>query len=133
MSDSTRKEREGLAKDALILSAIRRDDNAIVNMDVKRLPTLSDAERAAMNALGSDFVERLLAGQIFSESGYVGDNQALDGIGCRELAFAGADEDRGLNRAEDMDDETTEERDRLKQEIIERKKREQEEKGGSGA
>ena len=55
-------EREERALDALIVSQLRatRDDE----IDVEHLPELNDEEREALDSLGPNFVERLLAGEI---------------------------------------------------------------------
>jgi serine/threonine-protein kinase len=63
MSDGNRREREERAEDALLVSLLRRIDKDDDDIDPKHLPQLTDEDRAALDALGSDFVDRLLAGQ----------------------------------------------------------------------
>lgn len=63
MSESSRKEREERAADALLVSLLRRVDKDDDYIDPKHLPQLTDDERAAVDALGADFVDRLLAGE----------------------------------------------------------------------
>jgi hypothetical protein len=57
-----RVEREERALDAIIVSCLRcPDDDG--DLDTDRLPELTDEDRAAMDALGPDFIDRLLAGE----------------------------------------------------------------------
>lgn len=53
-------EREQRAIDALIVSQLRACDET----DPNHLPELTDEEREALDSLGPDFVDRLLAGDI---------------------------------------------------------------------
>lgn len=114
-------EREQRALDALIVSQLRACDET----DVDHLPELTDEEREALDSLGPDFVDRLLAGEI--------EPAAEDPAVESELATTG--EAFGMNRAKDIDKYTKEELDRKRKEIIDRiKKLEEleEENGRSG-
>jgi len=114
-------EREERALDALIVSQLRatQDDET----DVEHLPELTDEEREALDSLGSDFVERLLAGEI--------DEPTDDPPEEAELAMAG-EEAFGLNRAEEIDEDTKEELDQKRKEVIDRITQEDEDSGESG-
>jgi hypothetical protein len=126
MSESSRKEREERAADALIVSLLRRVDGDGDYVDPKHLPELTDEERAAVDALGADFVERLLAGErpLAAKPNPKGDTAKSEG------AFAGCGPDTSFNRAEAVDNVTAEELEEQEREIIERRRREREE-GGS--
>src|SRR5262249_49111055 len=63
MSAGSRREREERALDALLVSIIRRVDKDDDIAEPDMLPQLSDEEKAAMNDLGTDFVDRILAGE----------------------------------------------------------------------
>ena len=63
MSGGSNKEREERAVDALLVSALRQEDKEGTDIDPKRLPQLTEDEKAAMNALGNNFIDRLLAGE----------------------------------------------------------------------
>ena len=52
MSGGTGKEREERAVDALLVSALRQNENEGDDVDAKTLPQLTEKEKAAMNALG---------------------------------------------------------------------------------
>lgn len=56
-----KREREERALDALLVSVLRRGDDDIIEPD--KLPELTEAEKAAMNSLGPDFIDRILAGE----------------------------------------------------------------------
>jgi hypothetical protein len=57
-----RVEREERALDAIIVSCLRcPDDDG--DVDAGSLPELTDEDRAATDALGPDFIDRLLAGE----------------------------------------------------------------------
>lgn len=122
MSESY-QEREDKAFEAVIVSQVRRTRD-IGNLD--DLPELSDAERAAMNRLPVDLVEKLWARLPDVDEGLV-DYGTCEDVHCDELAGA------GMNRAEDMDDEIretiAESRKKIAEEIENRKKNKD---GGSG-
>ena len=111
-------EREERALDALIVSQLRACDET----DVNHLPELSDEERNALDSLGADFIDKLLAGEIASTAEVDGD----------EFELASAGDAFGMNRAKEIDQTTKEELDRKRQEIIDRIRRMEEENGQSG-
>jgi hypothetical protein len=111
-------EREQRALDALIVSQLRACDET----DMNHLPELTDEEREALDSLGLDFVDTLLAGGI--------EPVAEDPTEQPELAAAG--EAFGMNRAKDIDEDTKEEMDRKRKEIIDRIKKLEQEDGRSG-
>ena len=98
--------REERAIDALLVSQLRSNRESI-----QSLPELTDLEREALNSLGDDFVDRLVAGEIRKVCADVEAKQEEE-VACGP-AF-------GLNRAIDIDETTREELDRKRQEIIDR-------------
>ncbi|MCI0331941.1 MAG: hypothetical protein L0228_01790 [Planctomycetes bacterium] len=110
--------REQRALDALIVSQLRACDET----DVNHLPELIDDEREALDSLGPDFVDKLLAGEIAPAAEAPSEEP--------ELAAAG--EAFGMNRAKDIDKNTKEELDRKRQEIIDRIKQMEDKDGQSG-
>jgi hypothetical protein len=86
MSGGTGKEREERAADALLVSALRPQDSEGTDVDAKNLPQLTDEEKAAMKALGSNFIQRLLAGE--RPLGEPAVPQESDPDECEELAAA---------------------------------------------
>jgi hypothetical protein len=126
------REREERALDALLISALRREE-AEVDIDPSRLPKLTDEERAAMESLGDDFIDRILA----TDATDCSDESPIDceDEDCEEegnLALAGSGPGWGLNRAEVIDALTAEELAEKKKEILERLAKEKREKGNSG-
>lgn len=107
-------EREKRAIDALIVSQLRACDET----DINHLPELTDEEREALDSLGPDFVDKLLTGDIEPTE-----------HASEELELAGAGEAFGMNRAKDVDEETKEELDQKRQEIIDRIKKLEREDG----
>lgn len=90
---SNDKKREDRAFEAFIVSQVRRERDI---MNLNDLPELTPEQRAAMNKLPSDLIERLW--------NKVGEAEANGEEPCDELV----DEElfAGMNRAEDMDEET---------------------------
>jgi len=129
MTGGSRREREERALDALLVSTLRRveKDDDLIESD--KLPQLTDEEKAAMNALGPDFIDRILAGERPVQPREEPKTGGPDKGG--DLALAGSGADCSLNRAEEVDDETSEELERREREILERKSRER--KGGGGS
>lgn len=132
MNGATGREREERAVDALLISALRHEGSE-EDVDAKNLPELSKDEKAAMKALGGDFIQRLLAGE--RPLGTPPDQSPVD---CpdeesEELALAGSGADYSLNRAEEVDDETAKELEQREREILERKARERKERRGGDA
>ena len=73
-------------------------------------------DKAALDSLGPDFMQRLLAGK-------VAPSETHDGP--EDPEYAEEEMLAGMNRAEDIDDETAEELERKRREIIDRVKREE--------
>jgi hypothetical protein len=96
--------REVRAIDALLVSQLRSDRES-----VDSLPELNELEREALNSLGADFVDRLLAGEVRE----VDDSEVV--IESEEIACGPA---FGMNRAKDIDEVTRLELDAKRQEII---------------
>ena len=129
MNGGTGKEREERAVDALLISALRQQDSEGTDVDAKNLPHLTEEEKAAMKALGSNFIRRLLAGE--RPLGDAAVPQESDPDECEELAAAGCGADGIMYRAEEVDEGTKQELDKREREILERKARERKERGGS--
>jgi hypothetical protein len=129
MSGGTGKEREERAVDALLVSALRQQESEGTDVDAKNLPQLTEEEKAAMKALESNFIQRLLAGE--RPLGATAVPQESDTDECEELAAAGCGADGIMYRAEEVDEETKQELDEQEREILERKARERKERGGS--
>lgn len=121
------KEREERALDALLVSVLRRVEKDDEVIETDKLPQLTEEEKAAMNTLGADFLERILAGKRPIQRRDKPIKDCPDE--SEELALAGSGADACLNRAEEVDDETTEELERKEREILERKARERKERG----
>jgi hypothetical protein len=130
MNGATGRDREERAQDALLVSALRQEDND-GDINEKSLPELTEEEKAAMKALGGNFIQRLLVGE--RPLG----NPTGPEVDCpdesEELALAGSGADTSLNRAEEVDDETAKELEQREREILERKARERKERGGGDA
>jgi hypothetical protein len=114
MSNTSDHEREQRALDALIVSNLRyRDSEDLASRD---LPPLRDETRRLFEALGDDFVEKLIAGKkpitVLAKP-----RESAD------LVCAG--EDRfGMYRADQVDQATNDEIDRQRKEALERIARE---------
>jgi hypothetical protein len=130
MNGESKGERERRASDALLLSALRLTEKDEEKVDPESLPELTDEEKAAMRALGGDFMQRLLAGErpLGEPPSGAGPDGPVDKSDHGELALAG--DDHGMNRAEEIDDTTAEELERRKREILDRKAGKPE--GGTG-
>jgi hypothetical protein len=120
MSDQS--EREQRALDALFVSQLRTgcEDET----DTEHLPQLTTEERKAMDSFEPDFVRKLLTGEI-------GEAERAETADCEELVLTG--EVFGMNRAYELDDATTKELDRQRQEIINRAKHEDCHDGDTGS
>ena len=127
MNGVTGKEREERALDALLISGLRQQDSNGTDIAAKNLPELTDEERAAMKALGSNFIQRLLAGERPLGPAAGTDDDCPNE--SDELALAGSGADSSLNRAEEVDDETAKELEQREREILERKARERKDRG----
>jgi hypothetical protein len=120
MSEASRKGQEERALDALLVSLLRKVDKDDDIVDPKTLPELTEEEKAAMNKLGDEFIDRILAGEapvIRHEAPENGDDSG------EHAALAGSGADYAMNRAEEVDDDTAEELERREQEALERKKK----------
>src|SRR5215208_563972 len=115
MSESSRKEREERAADALLVSLLRRVDKDDDYIDPKHLPQLTEEDRAAVDALGADFVDRLLAGERPAQTQPDSEDDCPNEA---ELALAGCGDDTGFNRAEVVDDVTAAELEEQERKII---------------
>src|SRR5262245_38620783 len=133
MSGGSESEREARALDALLVWALRQEGKEGDEVDPKRLPKLTEEERTALSALGTNFVQRLLAGEkpVRSKAAEL-KHKTEEQYDLCEPALAGSNSGCGLNRAEEIDAETAEELERKKREILERKARERKESGGGG-
>lgn len=121
MSEGSRKEQEERALDAMLVSLLRKVDKDDDIVDPKMLPELTDKEKAAMNNLGDKFIDRILAGERPITRR---EKPKDDDPDCgEEAALAGSGADCAMNRAEEVDDETTEELKRREREIFERKEK----------
>ena len=126
MSGESKREREERALDALLVSILRRVDKDDDIVEPDKLPQLTDEEKAAMNDLGTDFIDRILAGKRPVPPRVKPKTDDPDE--GEEAALAGSGADCSLNRAGEVDDETSEELERREREILERKARERKER-----
>jgi hypothetical protein len=110
---SSEKEREGRAFEALVVSLLRRDCDPD-KVKPESLPKLTAKEKAAIEALGPDLIEELWNSGRTKSSHHVPGETSKAGV-----EFA-------MNRAEEIDAETSEELRLKREEILERirKKRE---------
>jgi hypothetical protein len=131
MSGGSRREREERALDALLVSILRRVDKDDDIVEPGKLPQLTDEEKTAMNDLGTDFIDRILDGERPVAPREKPKTDHADD--CEGTALAGSGADCSLNRAEEVDEETTEELERREREILERKARERKERGDGAA
>lgn len=123
MPEGSKQEREERAADALIVSLLRRVDKDDDYIDPKHLPQLTEEDRGAVDALGADLVDRLLAGERPLAARSKPKDERPDES---EVALSGCGQDTSFNRAEVVDDATTEELKEREREILERRKRERE-------
>ncbi len=110
---SSELEREARAFEALIVSLLRRDCDPD-SVKPESLPRLTSKEKAAIDALGPDLIEKLWNSEKKNSS-----HQSLSEYSKADIEFA-------MNRAEQIDAETSEELRQKREEILERirKKRE---------
>jgi hypothetical protein len=121
MSEASRREQEERALDALLVSLLRKIDKDDDIVDPKMLPELTEEEKVAMNKLGDEFIDRILAGEApITRREKSKDDGADRG---EEAALANSGSGCAMNRAEEVDDDTAEELKRREQEILERKKK----------
>ena len=114
------KKREEQALDGLFASSMRSADEEQTS-DV--LPELTAEEEAALD-FGTDFVERLVAGDVTTASDSTPVDESPNWEDEDQFALASEGVEFALNRAEDVDEDELE---RKEQEIIDRvrKRREQ--------
>ena len=62
MTDRSKQERNQRALDALIVSQLRRHEDGD-EADLEHLPRLTAEEKQALDSLGPDFIDNLLAGE----------------------------------------------------------------------
>ena len=108
-------EREIRALEAIIVSQLLRERDP---MNLNDLPELTDSQRAAMNALPANLVEKL-----WDEV----DEESEEECASDETCTVEEEEFVGMNRAEKMTDETRNALDEARKEVIEsmRKRKEQ--------
>lgn len=112
-------EREIRALEAIIASQILRE-RAPMNLD--DLPQLTEAQRTAMNALPADLVE-----QLWDEV----EGESEDEYSAEETCTVDEEEFVGMNRAEDMTEETRNALDEARKEVIESMKKRKEQDGAN--
>lgn len=109
-----------------MVSALRRDDHADEEVNVDRLPDLTEEEEQALESLGPDFITRLVEGNVEGSSTTEWREEEQSG---GELAMAGESMGFGLDRAEEIDEETRAELEEQRRKILERKRDEQKDNG----
>ena len=105
--------REEQAFEGLFVQTLRKVEGENLDIDAIRCPT--EKEKSALRRVGADFINRLVDGESVSFEEKEDEGLALS---CGGVGGA-------LFRTEDVDDELADELDKADQEIIERKKREQ--------
>jgi hypothetical protein len=130
MQEGSKREREERAVDALLVSLLRRVDKDDDYIDPKHLPQLTDDDKAALAALGPNFIDRLLAGE---RPLAAKPDSKPDRLDESDVALAASGPDYSFNRAEVVDNVTKEELDEREREILKRKARERKEDGGQPA
>lgn len=109
---SAQDNREKRALDALIVSRLRLGCGDQV--DATKLPVLSEEEKASLNCLKPGFIQSLIEGTGEQEEESNLDESAVSQEVCdRELIH-------GLNRAEEIDEETDEELKQKRQEMLDK-------------
>jgi hypothetical protein len=111
-------ERETRALEAIIASQLLRERDP---MNLDDLPELTDAQRSAMNAMPTDFVQRLWD-EVDEES---------EECPTPETCTVEEEEFVGMNRAEEMTDETRNALDAARKEVIESMKNRKEQGGAN--
>lgn len=113
-------EREIRALEAIIASQLLRDRDP---MNLSDLPELTDSQRAAMNALPVNLVEEL-----WDEA----DEESEEECPVEDTHMVEEEEFAGMNRAEEMTDETRNALDQARKEVIESMKKRKEQDGAHG-
>jgi hypothetical protein len=132
MIGGSKKEREERALDALLVTTLRRveKDDEIIHPD--KLPQLTEEEKAAMSELGGDFIKRILAGErpLAAKSKKTKDCPQE----TEEPVLEASGADCSFNRAEVIDDATSEEINEQEREVLRRRaEREQSKASGESA
>ena len=116
----TENEREIRALEAIIVSQLLRERDP---MNLDDLPELTDAQRTAMHALPANLVEQLWK-DVEDDSG--------DDCPAQETCAFEEEEFVGMNRAEQMEEETRNALDAARKEVIESMKKRKEQDGANG-
>ena len=111
MSEQTKREGEERALEALIVSQLRREHDL---SRPERLPELTGEEKAALSALGPNLVDRLWE----AADADIDDDDPVyvdaEFIMSEDVAFA------GMNRADEVDEETKANLEKRRKEVLER-------------
>ena len=110
-------EREVRALEAIIVSQLLRERDPL-NLD--DLPELTDSQKAALNALPQNLVE-----QLWDEV----ESEAEEEAPAEEACEVDDEEFAGMNRAEEMSEETRDALDQARREVLESMKKRKEEDG----
>lgn len=110
MTEKSKEERNQRALDALIVSQLRRHERCD-EVDLEKLPRLTPEEKAGLDSLGPDFIDRLIAGDIAPAE--------VDSQDCDEELLCAGGMSFGMNRADEVDEETERKLEEKRREIIE--------------
>ena len=128
MSNESKREKEARALDALIVGALRRPD-AEGEISPDALPELTAEEKEALAKRREGLLER-----VFAEEG-AQSKEPFHDENSREQEFAtvgmGSEAWSGFNRAEEVDDESSAELERHRNEVLERRKNERKGEGSA--
>lgn len=113
MSEQTKREAEERALEALIVSQLRREHDL---SRPERLPELTGEEKAALSALGPNLVDRLwdAADADTDDDDPVSVYDDAEFVMSEDVAFA------GMNRADEVDEETKANLEKRRKEVLER-------------
>lgn len=112
-------EREIRALEAIIASQLLREREP---MNLDDLPELTEAQRTAMNAVPANIVEQLWD---------VVENESEEECPSDETCTVDEEEFAGMNRAEDMTEETRQALDKARKEVMESMKKLREQDGAN--
>ena len=112
-------EREIRAFEAIIASQLLRERDP---MNLDDLPELTEAQRTAMNAVPANFVE-----QLWDEV----EDESEEECPSEETCTVDEEEFVGMNRAEDMTEETRQALDQARKEVMESMKKRKEQDGAT--
>lgn len=124
MTDRSKQERDQRALDALFVSQLRRHENSD-EVDVEHLPRLTKEDKQSLASLGPNFIDRLLAGEVqpVAEEPLVEDEEKEDLLCAGGMAY-------GMNRADEVVEETEEAIEEKRNEIIDKFKKTKEGENG---